>query len=244
MKIGLCHAAFVLVLASTSMACGGASSNAKSETTATSSSLGPMDQLKAVPKTLHVELESLTKPIDDLDGTIDTLTKFPERHHVDAASIMALAKARIDGNKIEISADLKLDEAARAELETALKGLEDVVTGLKATPEKAASLGKKAVATTAELPALAARITTEANVKISNPFAGAEAKASAQKDIQDVQQVQAEVTKEIEAVQAKVTELPGLASKALDKLATSFAGGTPKTNAKGATKSAKKARDR
>jgi len=93
---------------------------------------------------------------------------------------------------------------------------------------------------------MATRITTEANVKVSNPFAGAEAKAAAQKDIADVQQVQADVKHEIDAVQAKVTELPGLAAKALVKLEASFLGqgsagaGSAKTS--GAAKGGKAAK--
>jgi hypothetical protein len=227
-------ASFVLVFAlgTTALACGGSSSNAKSETTPSAASLTPMEQLKALPQDLHADLEGLTKPLDDLDQTVDTLAKFPERHHVDARSIMALAKAHLDGNNVEISADLKLDETARGELDLALKGLDDVVTALKATPAKAAVFGQKAAITTAKLPALAARITADANLKISNPFAGAEAKASAQKDIQDVKQVQADVTKEIQAVQAKVAELPNLATKALDKLTTSFTGAPSKGKGK------------
>jgi chromosome segregation ATPase len=221
------------------MACGG-SDSAKSDTTAASAaSHTPMEQLKELPKSLHAELETMTKPLDDLEATIDTLTKFPEKHHVDAASIMALAKARVDGNKLEVSADLKLDEAARAELDTALARLDAVVAGLKATPEHAVALGKKLVTTTAELPVLATRITTEANVKLSNPFAGAEAKASASKEIQEVTQVQADVKKEIDTAQAKVTELPALATKALGKLAVSFSGGSDKPTEKAAAKGVK-----
>lgn len=226
MKIGLSRASVVLslVLAGATVACGGGSASGSGATTTSSASMTPMEELKAVPKDLHADLEALTKPLDDLDGAVDELTSFPERHHVDAKGVMALAKARVSGEKLEISADLKLDEAAKTELEASLAKLEGIVAGLKATPDKAAALGKKAVEVSAKLPVMATRITTEANVKVSNPFADAASKASAQKDIADVQQVQADVKHEVDAVQAKVAELPGLAAKALTKLEGSFLG--------------------
>lgn len=206
------------------VACGGGNASGNTTTTA-ASSMTPMQELSAMPKELHADLEALTKPIDELDATISKITSFPERHKVNAAAILGLAKARVDGKKIELSADVKLDAEAKAELDAALDGLEKAVVALKATPENAAALGKKAVAVTAKLPVLATRISTEANAKAANPFASAESKASAQADLANVQKVQAEVEGEVKNVQAKVTELPQLATKALAKLTTSFAGG-------------------
>ena len=225
MNISKLACTFTVALAASLVACGGGNATGKASTTA-ASSMTPMEELKAMPKELHADLEALTKPIDQLDATINTITSFPERHKVNAGAILGLAKARVDGKKVELSADVKLDAEAKAELDAALKGLEEAVVALKATPDNAAALGKKAVAMSAKLPVMATRITSEANVKIANPFADAKGKAAAQADIDGVAKAQADVQAEVQAVQAKVPELPQLATKALAKLTASFAAGT------------------
>lgn len=219
-------------------ACGGSNSSSKGAETATTSGdveLSSMGQLKAIPKDLHTKLEEMMEPIDKTEATINRIGELPEKFGVDAKTIFAMANATVENGEAKVKVDLDVDAKAKAEIEAAMKDLADVVSGLKAVPERATALGKAAAAATAKLPVLATKITTESQATIANPFGDKDAKAKAQADIDGVQTVQAEVQAEIQNVQQKVGELPGLASSALAKLGTSFAGGAgdSKGDAKG-----------
>ncbi len=213
------------VLGLSIIACGGGSEEPKTPADKAAQNLSPMDELKAIPKDLDAEVASLTKPIDDVQSIIDDLGAFPKKHGMAAADVMAMAKATFDNGKVEVNVKTDIAAEAKAELEALLKRLNDTVVALKATPDRVASLTAKATAATAKVPVLATKISSTASVKVSNPFGSAEEKAKAQAEIDSVQQVQAETSKAISDVQAKVTGIPQMATGALAKLTASFAAG-------------------
>jgi hypothetical protein len=213
---------FASIFALSTAACGGSKQEAK-DPSLTQADLTPMQQLEAIPTELDAEAKAMTKPIDDAEGAINDLTSLPKKHKIDAGQLMSMARATMDGGRVDVKLDGNVSAEAKAEVEAALKRLGEVTAGLKAVPARAAALTKRCVEATAKLPVLATKISTEASVKAANPFAGAETKAKAQAEMQSVQKVQADVNAKINEVQAKVTGIPALATTALAKMGTSFA---------------------
>ncbi|MBX3200440.1 MAG: hypothetical protein KF850_14800 [Labilithrix sp.] len=215
-----------LVLGLSVIACGGGSEEPKTPADKASAPVSPMEELKAIPADLDAEVASLTKPIDDVQSIIDELGAFPKKHGLAAADVMGMAKATFDSGKVEMNLKADVAAEAAAELEVLLKRLNDTVIALKATPDHVAALTAKATAATAKVPLLATKVSSSASVTVANPFGSAEDKAKAQAEIDGVKQVQADTSKSISDVQAKVTGIPQMATAALAKLTASFAAGT------------------
>lgn len=208
-------------------ACGGGAGGEEPETpnAKASADVSAIDELKAIPKDLDAEVASLTKPIDDVQSIIDDVTSLPKKYGINAGDAMRMARATIDSGKIEVKVKGNLSAEAKAEIESVLTRLKDVVAGLQAIPEKAKALGVKVVATTAKVPVLATKVASSASFTAASPWSSAESKAKAKADIESVKQIQADVTKSVNDVQAKVTGVPALATTALTKLTKAFAGG-------------------
>lgn len=216
-------ACLALALPLSVVACGGGQKEPASAST-TSADLSPMDELSALPKSIDADVQSLTKPIDDVDAVVERITSLPKRHNLNAAEITQMAKATCDGGKVDVQLKGDVSAEAKAEVEAALKQLAQVVTDLKATPEKAAALGKTLVAATAKVPVLATKVSAGATATLSNPFGSAEDKAKAQASVDSLEKVKADVQKSISDAQAKVAGVPALATTALGKLTAAFAG--------------------
>jgi hypothetical protein len=220
---------FVIVLASAAAACGGSKGEAKTAGEAKAAgqakvNLSTMDQLKGLSTDLQAQLDTLMAPVNEVDALVNQITSMPSRLGVDSKALLATAKATVENGKVAVSADISSDAAVRAEVEQVLGKLKKTVDGLKAIPTNAKNLVAKAAQALVAVPVLGAKVTFEANVKLSNPFGAPLAKEQAQADIQSVAQVQAEVQGKIQQVQQKVVGLPTLATSALAKLAASFAG--------------------
>lgn len=215
--------ALLAIAAASAVACGGSNPDPKTATTA--AELTPMEELKAIPTDLDAEVTALVKPIDETQAVIDQITSLPKKHNINAAELMGMAKASLDGGKVNVQFKGDVSAEAKAEVEAALKRLSDTVASLKAVPERVASLTKKVAAATAKVPVLGTKISAEATVKASNPFASADSKAKAQADAQSVQKVQQDVSAKINETQQKLTQLPASATSALAKLTAAFAVG-------------------
>jgi flagellar motor switch/type III secretory pathway protein FliN len=186
----------------------------------------PIEQLQAIPTELQAEIDALNQPITDIQSLIDQLTSIPERHGMDVADMVAIAKASLKTGTVQFDERTNLSQEAQTEIKDALKKLRNAVAGLKATPSKVTALIGKLPELSAQSLALAAKVTATATVTAANPFAGDSEKAKAKADIENVKQVQQDVLKVISEAQAKVVGLPGLATGALVKLRASLMGGT------------------
>lgn len=217
------------------IACGGGSAAAKGGAEAPKAETSALEDLKAIPQQISTEVDTVMQPVNDVDAAVEGVTSLPKKLKLDAKQVMAMAKATVDSGKVEIKADAKIDETAKAELEAALKKLSDVVQGLKATPERTAKLAGNVTAAVAKVPVLAGKVTAQSSVTVANPFASSDTKAKAQADLADVKTATADVQKKLSEAQTKVGELPNLATKALAKVTASFAGGGA-TSAKTAAK--------
>lgn len=218
------------LLALSLAACAGSNASgegAQTATTKASLEVAPIEELKAIPQDLDADVKALTKPVDEVQSILDDLQALPKKYKLTKAQLMGMAKASFDNGKVEMSLDgsAKLTDEAKAEIEGVLKRLVAVVADLKATPDKVAALTKKAVAVTARVPVLATKVTASATATVSNPFAGAESKAKAQAEIDSVQKIQADVSKSVSDVQAKVTGIPEMATKALAKITATITTG-------------------
>jgi hypothetical protein len=185
----------------------------------------PMEELQAIPVELSAQVADLTKPIDDVQKVIDQLTSIPKRYGIDAADMIAMAKATVESGKVDVTVSGDVSEDARAEIETALTTLNGAVVALRATPDRVASLVSRIATSSAKVPELAAKISVGATAAAANPFAGEGAKAKAQADVQKVKQVVADVTKVVRDTQAKIVGIPAMATGALAKLMASLKGG-------------------
>lgn len=212
---------FVAMSVACATGCGGGA-NAKGAQSA-ESNVSAMDQLQAIPTGLEHDVAELTQPIDEVQAVIDDLTSLPKRHGIAAGDMAKMCKATFDSGTVNVQMSGDISAEARAELEASLKHLANIVSGLKATPNKVATMGKNLVAATAKLPVLATRVTAEASVAAGNPFASADKRAKASADLKAVEQIQASVSKSISDAQAKIVGLPGQATGALAKLGASFA---------------------
>jgi hypothetical protein len=213
---------FVLALTAIAAACGGGKGEVKSSADA-SVDLSAMDQLKGLSTDLQAQLNALMSPITEVDALVNDITSLPSRVGVNASSLLTSAKATVDSGQISLSADLNVDATAKAEIDRVFGHLQAVVAGLKAIPANAQALATKAGEALVKLPALATKVTAEANVKVSNPFAKPEEKAQAAADLQSLAQVQADVQGTIQQVQQQIMSIPALATSALAKLSASFA---------------------
>jgi hypothetical protein len=214
----------VLGVSVLSDACGG-SSDAKSADSA-KVSVTPLEELQGIPKDLNADVADLTKPIDDTQSVIDQIGALPKKYGFTAADMATMCKATLNDGTVDVKVNGDLSDDAKTEIKASLQKLKDVVSGLKATPDKVVALGKKAVADTAKVPVLATRVTTEASAASVSPFASADSKAKAKADLDSVKQVQTDVSKSISDVQAKITGIPAQATGALAKITTTLAGGT------------------
>lgn len=213
-------AALMLSVAVTT-GCGGGAKAAGAKSA--QAEISPMEELKSIPKDLDGEIAALTKPIDEVQIVIDDVTSIPKRHGISAGDMAAMCKVAFDNGTVQFKANGDVSAEAKQEIEAALTRLAGVATALKATPSKVTALGKRIVTSTAKLPVLAARVTTEATVTASNPFGSSENKAKAKADLDGVAQVRADVTRSISEAQSKIVELPAQATGALGKLGASFA---------------------
>jgi peptidoglycan hydrolase CwlO-like protein len=207
-------------------ACGGSSNKDASSSATAKANVAPIDELKAIPADLNADIADLTKPIDDTQNLIDSVTSFPTKYNVDAKTVMGMAQASMTNGTVDVKFDAasNVSDDAKAELTASLKKLADITTALKATPNKVAALTTKIATVTAKVPVLATRVTTEATFNASSPFASADMKAKAQANLNDVKTVQANVSQSISDAQSKVTGIPALATGALAKLTAAFAG--------------------
>lgn len=215
----------VLGVSVLSVACGGSSQNDGKTAASASASVTPLEELQGIPKDLNADVADLTKPIDDTQAVIDQIGALPKKYGFTAADMAAMCKATMDNGSVDVKVNGDVSADAKAEIKAALEKLKSTIAGLKATPDKVAALGKKAVADTAKVPVLAGRVTTEASAVTMNPFGNKDDKAKAQADLDSVKQVQADVSKSITDVQAKITGIPSQATSALAKLTATLAGG-------------------
>lgn len=213
-----------------SLAAFGCAHNNKDTSTAetTKADLSPIEELKAIPDDLDASVKDIMKPIDDTQSVIDQVTSLPKRYKLNAKDVMGMASASVQSGQVNVNFDAKATVAddAKAEVTAALTKLTDIVTGLKATPDKVAALGKKLATVSAKVPVLATRVTSESTVTLSNPLASADAKAKAQANIDGVKQIQGTVQASIKDTQAKISGIPAMATTALGKITAAFAGAT------------------
>lgn len=202
--------------------CGGSEPQTK---TAAEVEITPMQHLKSMSSELKAGAEDLTKPIDQVQAILDDLARLPERHGLTLGDVMGMAKATLDSGKVALSVSVDIGAEAKAELETLLTRLNDVVLELKRTPEKVATLTRKIAEDTALLPVLASRVTITASATSINPFVSAEIRAQAQADVAQLQLVQQEVNATINSTQAKIMGIPSMATSALAKLEASLLSG-------------------
>lgn len=212
----------IVAVGALSVGCGGSDPQPK---TAAAVEVPPMQQLKSISTELKAGAADLTKPIDQVQAILDDLARMPEKYGLTLGDVLGMAKATLDSGKVALSVSVDVGAEAKAELQTLLTRLNEVVIEIKRTPEKIATLTKQIAEDTALLPVLASRVTFSASTTSLNPFVSAELRAQAQADVADLKIVQKDVNDTISQTQAKIASVPGMAADALAKLEASFLSG-------------------
>lgn len=108
------------------------------------------------------------------------------------------------------------EEAIADLLEVGLQ-LRELISSLKATPQRAAAVGAAATNLIAELPVLAADATVSAQLELNNPLASAEAQAEAQRTIERIQVMVQALMAQASEIQKQVVTLPGRSQQLIAK---------------------------
>lgn len=200
----------------------------------------PLEELKAIPDQIQAEVDMVLQPINDVDVVIDELTAMPDELGIDAPSLMAMAKASLEGAtsasvengevsiEIDAAATANVATEMKAEVEAKIKSVlgkvQGIVTGLKETPERVKTATGNIVALGTKGAGLVAKLTASLQGKLANPLLKAEAKASLQADLDLVKKLDADIKATVTDAKATVTELPSKGKEALVKITAAFAG--------------------
>lgn len=183
----------------------------------------PMEELKAIPTDIQAEVDLVLKPITDLEKLMADIETAPDRLAITTADLKGMVSASFEGGKIEIDTELDITADARAEIQAMLELALDVAAGIKNTPDTVAAATKNIVAHGARATTLATKLTTKLTAKVK--FAKGEEKASLEAQLQEITQLEADISTTIDEAKATVTELPAKIAEMGAKFTASLAVG-------------------
>jgi hypothetical protein len=192
-----------------------------------------LTQLKAVPADIQGEIDLVLKPIKDAEELMAKIETAPETLKISAPELKGLLKAafdadvKADGEGVEanVSVDLSaldITAEARAELQAMIDLIREIKVGLLATPENVVTATTNIVAHGARATTLGASATASIQAKMTVAMGGK--KDELQGQLNEITQIQADVTASVADAKATVTGIPAEATSMGAKLAASFAG--------------------
>jgi hypothetical protein len=206
-------------------ACSGSATSSKSVKSSSDVKLRPADQLKGISAGLQEGVDSILRPLDEVDGLLLQIEELPTKVNIDLSALGPMFQSAISGGDVVVPESLRVDVQVKNEVEAVGQRFKAIISGLKSTPEKLKELGARIVKALPQIPVLAAQVTATSKVIMANPFASAEAKAQAQADMAALTQIQTDVANKVKEIQKKITTMPQKAQAALNGL-TSLAKGT------------------
>lgn len=207
---------------------------------AAESDTDPLEELKSIPVQVQAEVDMVLQPINDVDVVIDQIAAMPGELGIDGPSLMAMAKASLEGAasasvedgeaSVEIDAAAMADvavekkEEAEAQIKEVLVTIRGIVTGLKETPERVKTATTNIVGLGTKATGLVTTLTAKLQAQLANPLLKADAKAKLQADLDLVIKLDADIKATVADAKATVGELPSKGKEALVKITAAFAG--------------------
>lgn len=236
MKRSILMSALVIGLVAVAPACGGGGTGPDGKpadgAAGGDSEKPPIEELKELSDGIQKGVDDLLKPITDAEAAIEAVAKLPGEikasvkagFKLDTKKLGAAAQKVVNGEGVDVSAlgFTEKEAEAKAKVEGALNKLKEVVDGIKATDEKIKALADKVKEAVVKVPTLVVKATAKAQIAIKNPFGGAEAKAKAQADMDEVKKIGESFQTKAAEWQKTFTELPAKAAAAKDKMAKAF----------------------
>jgi hypothetical protein len=182
----------------------------------------PLEALKNIPNEIQAEVDGVLKPITDVDVVIEQVTSIPSRHGIDAKGLKGMASASLQNGTVAVNIDVSAE--AKAEIEQMLQTVTGIATGIKETPERAATATKNILALGVKATGLVGKLTAKYQAKLKSPVLKADEKAKIQADLDAVMKLDADIKGIIAEAKTTVTEVPQKGTEALAKLTAAFAG--------------------
>jgi hypothetical protein len=224
------HTVLMLTLLALPLTVGGCEKKNKGEeTTDPDEAEGgdPLEELKAIPDRIQAEIDGVLKPIDDAEKLMAELETIPERYSLTAADFKGMVQANFaiteEGAEIQLSADLKVAEEAKAELIAIVQQLKDIKVGLETTPDRIVVATENIVKIGGDAVALAAEVIPSLTAKAK--VAMGEKKAEIEAQIAEVTALKDQIPQLVEDAKAKLTEIPPRAAEVGANFTASFAAG-------------------
>lgn len=220
--------ALVLGLATSAVACSNTSGKGADDASSQESD-DPVVALKAIGEGIQKDIDGLMEPIKNAGQIIDDVAKLPADLKAsagvkfDGKALMAEAQKIVNGEPSNIDA-LKLEGEAKAKVTEKFEKLKNLVTTIKTLDEKVKALGEKIKDAALKIPELGAKATAKVTLTLSNPLAGADAKAEAEAKKKTIDEIVSGFKDKASEWTKAVTELPGKAKDLPTKMATAFKG--------------------
>jgi hypothetical protein len=185
----------------------------------------PLTELKAIPDKLKAEVDMVLKPVTDAETLMADLETIPERYKLTAADFKGLVKASFDSESgtVEISADLKVAEEAKAELLATIAQIREIKVGLETTPDRVKVALENVVKIGTDGVKLAAELLVSLEGKAKVAMGAKKDEITAQ--IQEVTAIKDSLTTSIEDIKTQITEIPAKAAEMSVNFTASFAAG-------------------
>jgi hypothetical protein len=187
----------------------------------------PLEELKAIPDRIQAEIDGLLKPIDDAEKLMAEVETIPERYSLSVKDFKGMVQANFAvseaGAEVQISADLKVAEEAKAELIAIVQQLKDIKVGLETTPERIAVATENIAKIGGDAVKLAAEVIPSLQAKAK--VAMGDKKAEIEAQIQEVMALKDQIPQLVEDAKSKLTEIPARAADVGVNFTASFAAG-------------------
>lgn len=212
----------LITVAAAPLGCGKKDKGTKNPDEASDKDQDPLEALKNIPTQIQAEVDGVLKPITDVDVVIEQVTSIPTRYGVDAAGLRSMASASLKDGTVNVN--IQVSAEAKAEIEAMLTTVKGIATGIKATPERAATATKNILALGVKATALVGKLTAKYQAKLKSPMLKADEKLKIQGELDSVMKLDGEIKTIIGDAKTTVTGIPAKGTEALAKLTAAFSG--------------------
>ncbi len=173
-------------------------------------------ELRTVADGFDADVQAIADPIAAVDAIAKALKDFPSTYRMKPAQVKVWARASIAGKDVTLPADLQPDVAA--DLRSLLARVKAVDAAVRGTSELAAKLLEKIARRHARVRVLALAASAPSNATLANPGASVADRANADAKVTEIQDLQLEGRKKLDAIRTNVTNLSAGIMQAMAKL--------------------------
>ncbi len=173
-------------------------------------------ELRTIADGLDADVDAVAQPIEAIDGIAKALRDFSRTYRVKPGMVKSLGKATLGGQTITVPADVRPEIAD--ELKALLARVKAADAALQGTPEKSAKLLAVIATRHARVKTLATAAAAPSNATLKDPHATSKDKATAEAHVAEIQELQLDARKKLDALRTKVTDLSAQIMQAIAKL--------------------------